>query len=318
MSIRQGLEKVLKEYSTARSRQFKGHSLAHFIRNELPNTIRDATEGSDRFLFKGSAGQGTWARGPWVAIFDPIITTSAQVGFYPVYLFREDMTGVYLSLNQAMTEQKTLYKADAKTILQAKAQNYRAILGGDIGRIVESRINLTPSSRLNDTSFYEAGNILAVFYPLNEIPVDSVLKSDLDFCMKLYSALIDGEAALEAEAQIEGDEPVASSYEDATKLRIHKRIERNPKLAKAAKAIHGYNCQVCGVNFQKLYGDIGKDFIEAHHLEPLSSLKGKRIARDPRKDFAVLCSNCHRMIHRSGYVGDVNAFKENCFLEPLT
>jgi 5-methylcytosine-specific restriction enzyme A len=41
-----------------------------------------------------------------------------------------------------------------------------------------------------------------------------------------------------------------------------------------------------------------------------SQLKGKRLALNPEHDFAVLCSNCHRMIHRSGYVSDVTAFRQ--------
>ncbi len=47
---------------------------------------------------------GQWTHFPWIAIFDIDITTSAQRGFYPVYLFTEDMRGgVYLSLNQGWT-----------------------------------------------------------------------------------------------------------------------------------------------------------------------------------------------------------------------
>jgi HNH endonuclease len=50
--------------------------------------------------------------------------------------------------------------------------------------------------------------------------------------------------------------------------------------------------------------------IEAHHLIPLSQLKGKRVALDPKNDVAVLCANCHRMVHRSGYVSDVDLFRQ--------
>ena len=49
---------------------------------------------------------GNWAQLPWIAIFNPKITKSAQSGYYIVYLFREDMKGVYISLNQGVTEYK--------------------------------------------------------------------------------------------------------------------------------------------------------------------------------------------------------------------
>jgi len=48
--------------------------------------------------------------------------------------------------------------------------------------------------------------------------------------------------------------------------------------------------------FYAFYGEQGKDYIEVHHLRPVHSLGGDTV--DPRTDMAVLCSNCHRMIHR--------------------
>ena len=310
MSIRAALDRILKEYAEASTQEFAKHPLADFIRHELPESISKATNEPDRYIFRGGPGQGRWVRGPWAAIFNPIITTSAQKGYYPVYLFREDMAGVYLSLNQAMTEQKNTHKADAKTVLSAKAHNYRAILGSSTGRFNDLAIDLAPSSKSNDTAFYEAGNIVSVYYHANQLPNDKVFDEDLNKVLELYDSLIHGESASEAEGQIEGDEPDNSSFEDATKLRIHKRIERNQKLAKTAKQYHGYTCQACGMNFEEVYGEIGKGYIEAHHLQPIASLKGKKVSRDPTKDFAVLCANCHRMIHRSNFIGDLTSFKK--------
>ena len=104
--------------------------------------------------------------------------------------------------------------------------------------------------------------------------------------------------------------PLTVGVEDLRRFRQHKRLERNRKLAKAAKELHGYNCQACTFNFALKYGVIGKDFIEAHHLSSLSKYKGTVIELDPRLDFAVLCPNCHRMIHRTENPGDMTAFKK--------
>lgn len=113
----------------------------------------------------------------------------------------------------------------------------------------------------------------------------------------------------------EKDEPSDLLYEDATKFRLHKRIERNNKLVKEVKKIQGYVCKVCSINFENKYGAIGKDYIEAHHLRPISTLKGSKIALDPAKDFAVLCANCHRMIHLTACVNDIEKFKTNHYLD---
>lgn len=75
------------------------------------------------------------------------------------------------------------------------------------------------------------------------------------------------------------------------------KYERKPKLRKEALKIHGYSCSVCDFNFEEKYGAIGKEFIEVHHIKPLSFLDEEVIV-DPEADLIPVCSNCHRMIHR--------------------
>lgn len=311
VGLREGFERVLGEYLVTRQEVFTRHPLANFIRGGLRDAVALTAGKNERLLFKGSAGQGNWARGPWVGIFDKLVTSGAQSGYYPVYLFREDMTGLYLSLNQGMTEAKRLYKSDAKTALKSRAANFRAMLGKEIAEFPELSIDLRPSDQNNDTAFYEAGNICAKFYPLGSLPSEEQLRWDLTNMVELYEALVQGETNSEvSNTTVEGDEPPKMAYEDATRFRMHKRIERNASLAKAVKKHHGYSCQVCNTNFEARYGEIGKEYIEAHHLKPLASLKGKKVAMDPAMDFAVLCANCHRMIHRSGCVDDIARFKK--------
>ena len=84
--------------------------------------------------------------------------------------------------------------------------------------------------------------------------------------------------------------------EGGTRVYVSARLERDPKLRQAALAIHGFDCMACGFNFERLYGEIGKGFIEVHHIVPLS--KGGRLETDPETDLLVLCSNCHQMVHR--------------------
>ena len=68
---------------------------------------------------------------------------------------------------------------------------------------------------------------------------------------------------------------------------------------KVAKRHHGSRCQACDVDLGERYGSIGQEYIEAHHLRPISTLEeGVLVRYDAATDFAVLCPNCHRMIHR--------------------
>ena len=55
------------------------------------------------------------------------------------------------------------------------------------------------------------------------------------------------------------------------------------------------------------YGDIGKGFIEAHHLNPLGERDGEQVTR--KKDVALVCSNCHHMLHKGDPVLRLDSLK---------
>lgn len=85
------------------------------------------------------------------------------------------------------------------------------------------------------------------------------------------------------------------------------RYERDRENRKACIAHYGYVCQVCKMDFAKTYGDLGKEFIEVHHLHPVA--QGERNV-NPITDLIPLCSNCHSMIHRQEDVSDWQGLKE--------
>ncbi|MDQ0087608.1 hypothetical protein J2T12_001002 [Paenibacillus anaericanus] len=82
---------------------------------------------------------------------------------------------------------------------------------------------------------------------------------------------------------------------------LHRRRERNPIVIKRAKELfvkkHGkLYCEVCCLDFTAVYGERGKDFIEGHHKKLISEMRDGETTKVD--DIAMLCSNCHRMIHR--------------------
>jgi 5-methylcytosine-specific restriction enzyme A len=98
-----------------------------------------------------------------------------------------------------------------------------------------------------------------------------------------------GEVGYDGESEMEG----------RYLLRWHAYRERNPalrrrKLASVVAAGDPLVCEVCQFDFSAVYGDRGRGYIECHHVEPLH-VGGER-ARTIN-DLALLCSNCHRMIH---------------------
>ena len=53
------------------------------------------------------------------------------------------------------------------------------------------------------------------------------------------------------------------------------KYERNSKNREEAIKIHGTRCMVCDFDFEEVYGELGKDFIEVHHTKPLYTLEGR-------------------------------------------
>jgi hypothetical protein len=69
--------------------------------------------------------------------------------------------------------------------------------------------------------------------------------------------------------------------------------------------------------FGECYGPVGQGYIEAHHLRPISTLgEGVVVTYDVATDFAVLCPNCHRMIHRLADPSNLDALR--AVLCPIT
>ncbi len=94
----------------------------------------------------------------------------------------------------------------------------------------------------------------------------------------------------------------ASVSEGERRLVSHLKRERNRAVVEAKKAAvlnskGNLSCEVCGFDFSSFYGSLGVGFCEVHHLNPLSG--SDEFVTTTLADLAVLCSNCHRIIHRS-------------------
>ena len=93
------------------------------------------------------------------------------------------------------------------------------------------------------------------------------------------------------------DYSIEGFEEGERKYILSKKYERNPINRELCLKVNGYKCFVCGFDFEKVYGEIGKNFIEVHHIIPISDV-GHAYVIDPIHDLVPLCSNCHSMIHK--------------------
>lgn len=86
------------------------------------------------------------------------------------------------------------------------------------------------------------------------------------------------------------------------------RRKRNRAIRLQCAKNAGYKCYVCGMDFESVYGERGHEFIEVHHLKPLSSYDGEH--EIDLSELCALCSNCHSMVHHGKDVLDVDVLKE--------
>ncbi len=87
------------------------------------------------------------------------------------------------------------------------------------------------------------------------------------------------------------------------------KYERNQKARKECVAKKGYQCLVCGRDFEATYGEIGRNFIHVHHLTPISSI-GQEYELNVDTDLVPVCPNCHYMLHRKNPPYTIEELKE--------
>lgn len=84
-------------------------------------------------------------------------------------------------------------------------------------------------------------------------------------------------------------------------LKLHKVRERKPQIVsrkkKSVLKVTGcLLCEACGFDFATVYGKLGQGFAECHHRSPLADYDEE--APTLLEDLAIVCANCHRMLHR--------------------
>jgi 5-methylcytosine-specific restriction protein A len=113
-------------------------------------------------------------------------------------------------------------------------------------------------------------------------------------------------------SKVENDENIDRVKEGQVLFKLHKIRERNSKIIQSKKnrvlqEQGTLKCEVCDFDFEEFYGELGRGYIECHHLTPLSEYNVQDETR--LEDLALLCSNCHRMIHRELGVSTVIEFR---------
>ena len=110
------------------------------------------------------------------------------------------------------------------------------------------------------------------------------------------------------------DEPdICEAEEGKVLTRLHRVRERSRKLVDQAKknALKKHNrlfCEACGFDFSVKYGSTMEGLIDAHHTKPVHTLSAGD--KTNVNDLALLCANCHRVVHSSKRWLSISEVKE--------
>jgi len=166
-------------YAGERATRFSSTTIAwdtfSRLRDELAGLTAVQSYETLKLVF--SVGKGNWASVPWLAFLDSRETTSAQRGVYCLFLFREDMSGVYLALTSGSAEPR-------------KKEHIRGLLPPlNSGFRVDDEVDL----RGNGTAKSYADRVIAYkLYQRGDIPDDVTIEHDVHELLAAYRAATEG------------------------------------------------------------------------------------------------------------------------------
>jgi hypothetical protein len=111
----------------------------------------------------------------------------------------------------------------------------------------------------------------------------------------------------------QNDEQEIFAEEGALSLETHLTRERDSRLVELKKqqVLDGgarLSCEICGFDFERRYGSDGRGVCEVHHRIPL--FVRQEASRTRLEDLAIVCANCHRMLHQSVELCSLDAIRE--------
>ena len=309
----------LNDYKTFQKspppRQLKNYQSYKLIVQDLPKLIKSKSKSrAINYKYQGSISTGLMAKIPWICIFDTDITESATTGYYIVFLFKEDMSGVYLSLNQGFTQFKDKYgDVQGRQEAQKKAKYFQKILQNRFS-INTKAISLNTTSSLGKG--YEAGNICSLYFDLNtgnDDFNDKLFLGDLEIFKDYYHFLkqyiinrsINNNDEDEFQQEVQNgkeDRPTSGGVKIPGKRssRSSRSWPRNRNRAYTALKDAAFKCEANQNHTTFQSSSTNRQFMEAHHLIPMEQQdRFLPYSLDVPENIICLCPNCHRAFHNS-------------------
>lgn len=328
------IRNILTEYQHARTEKFKGHFMGKVLRNEIKESlIKEAGLNSNTYYVAGSVGITRWAEIPWLCIFLKDLTKSAKRGYYIVYLFNADGSGLYISLNQGWTYFKDKY---GTKIGREKIRKTASIVRDKLNTVPHnmSLLNIDLKGKGDLAEGYELGHIYGRYYDIDNLPSIEEIINDLQSLLLTYKEVVglignrsieqfndyillhdDGlyledevseeEYQLAVQKSVVSKKPQDISEEDKRKDRPEPTVNKSGKkqwirnAVKASKALmlSNYKCEIDSSHQTFISKSTNMPYVESHHLMPMGRQEDFQYDLDQLANLVSLCPLCHRLIH---------------------
>jgi hypothetical protein len=195
VSLGAALEAIMAGYPSARRSDEFSSSHPLFQTALTAKQLIDSSSVLGRrphLLTRVSFGRGNWASVPWLAVMDERETTTTRHGIYCVYLFREDGSGVFLTLNQGVTEpRQRLGGVEGRKSLRAIAKDIRPQIRRleEAGFILDENVDLRSNSSLGED--YQVSTVAHKLYSPGAMPDDPHLFEDLEALVAAYESVLE-------------------------------------------------------------------------------------------------------------------------------
>ncbi len=137
-------------------------------------------------VVKYGAGQVNVANVPWIGLLDSRETKTLTKGVYVCYLFKADMTGLYLTLNQGVGKTET--SSPTREHVE-KLENFALQIRTELAGLSKDGFSLNHNIDLADTrtgKAYEKATIAYKHYGKDQLPSDVDLERDLKTILDAY------------------------------------------------------------------------------------------------------------------------------------
>ncbi|MBR1757718.1 MAG: DUF3578 domain-containing protein [Lachnospiraceae bacterium] len=184
--MRQSFQYVLDTYLSTGSRADSSSRTYQELIHTIPREIKDLLKDREDLIVKGSMGNGNKAAFPWIAIMNRNVTTTTQKGLYIVFLFKRDMSGLYLTLNQGITNFEKLYKSEKYKCATKVSDYFRS----EIEDTSFSKEPIYLGGKKGDLGYgYEKANVIQTFYPSGNFS-DELIQRDLEELIGIYDLIV--------------------------------------------------------------------------------------------------------------------------------